>query len=194
MEILTGGGRTSMAIANFSNRDASNLDAMLRMARTSRNSDPRVMATIHDVLEPHVQNAIIDTEILSREAQEKGNIKIAFAGDRQSAVASDLNGSHRVDLRYDTCTCPRYVLGGFRHLGLVCEHIVEAQRQSAGDNWSEVAGMKKVFAQKSQEGRRIGWCVRASREIDINASCIEAECPFFCKDDGDHVVCSFATR
>lgn len=188
LQIITGDGHNRFAIGRLSKREASDLDALLRLARTQRGRDPRVIESIHSSIESHVQNAMLDTEMMAGE-----EMSIDWSEDGMTALATDDIGTHRVSLKDDSCTCDRYILGGFRHLGLMCEHVVAANKASAGDDWDEMSGVRKVFSQSSNDGTRSAWCDRLRREIDISASCMDSECPFFGGDGEDFIRCGFAS-
>lgn len=187
--LIVGNGRNRFSIGRMSKKETEDFSSLVRMAKAQRGENPMVINAIHSILESHIQNSIMDTEIKAKE-----NISIEWSDDGMTATASDEHGNHRVSLKDDSCTCDRYVLGGFKHLGLMCEHVLEANRIAAGENWGEMTGAKKVFAQSSNDGVRYAWCDRLDREIDISASCKDAECPFFQEDSGDFIRCGFTSR
>ena len=189
MNIMVGDGRNRFAVGKLSKREVSDLDSLLRLARSQRGGDQRVMDAIHSAIESHVQNAILDTEALAG-----GEISFDWSGDGMTATASDWHGSYRISMKDDSCTCDRYVLGGFKHLGLMCEHVMSAHKAKAGNEWDDVSGTRKVFSQASSDGAKTAWCDRLRREIDITSSCVEAECPFFGGHGGDFIRCGFASR
>ena len=187
MNIISG---NRYAIGRFSKREAADLDSLLRLARSQRGEDKRIVEAIHSSLESHIQNAILDTDLMSEEQE----FSMRWASDGLTALASDDHGTYRVSLKDNSCTCDRYVMGGFKHLGLMCEHVVAAHKENLGSEWDDAAGTRKVFSQSSNDGVRSAWCDRLRKEIDITSSCVKAECPFFGGDGEDFIRCGFAPK
>jgi len=152
--------------------------------------DPSMMEELHHYMRPYLEQAIQDSQILAKEAQENGNFKFKKVANNLYKV-KDNKESYQVDIENRTCTCPRYILCGFNLLGLACEHILEASRKFDENFNEEVIGNKTVFAQNYGNNIRYAWCDRANNEIVIEHDCIAANCPFLQKDNGDTITCSF---
>ena len=152
--------------------------------------DRRLTAEVHSYIQPYVEQAIQDSQILAKEAADKDLFKFKKTAENIYRVKDD-NNTYQTDIANRTCTCPRYVLCGFNLLGLTCEHILAASQKFDNNFSEEMMGNKTVFAQRYGNNIRYAWCDRANNEIIIEESCLAANCPFMLKDNGETISCSF---
>lgn len=152
--------------------------------------DTGLQEELHNYLQPYVDQAIQDSQILAKEAQDSGAYKFKKVASSNYRV-KDAGNVYQVDITAKTCTCPRYILCGFNMLGLPCEHILAASKQFDEKFDDELIGNKTIYAQRYGNNVRYAWCNRANNEICIEQSCIASSCPFLKEDKGDTVICTF---
>lgn len=188
LSVFAGASRNDRhSMMRTSDRQRGEFEFALR--RVASSSSPNAIDEVHGIIQPYVSNAILETQLLARRAEEEGRYRFAEVGDGTIRV-KDGDDVYRVDPVNVTCTCSRYVLGGFNHIGLACEHVVEACRKF--DPTVREAAYKRVFAHR-RDGKRYGWCDRFAGEVDVAFACKAAECPFYRGEDGDEVHCGFET-
>ena len=188
LSVFSGVGRNDRhSMMRLSDRQRNDLEAKLRCVASG--TIPNAIDDVHAAVQPYVSNSILETQLLSRRAEDEGRFKFAESGDGRIKV-KDGSEVYIVDPTNVTCTCSRYVLAGFNHIGLACEHIVEACRKF--DPTVREEAYKRVYA-KNRDGKRYGWCDRFSGEVDVAFACKSAECPFYHGEDGGDVRCGYGT-
>jgi hypothetical protein len=152
--------------------------------------DSQLLEEVHNYMQPYVEQAIQDSQILAKEAKDNSLFKFKKIANNLYKV-KEKDNTYQVDLENKTCTCPRYVFCGFNLLNLPCEHIIEASRNFDKNFTEDIIGNRTVYAKNYGNNVRYAWCARSNSEIVIEDSCINANCPFFQKDNGDNIICSF---
>lgn len=152
--------------------------------------DPEIMDELHATVQPYIAQAIQDSQLLAKEAEEKNLFKFKKIASGDIKV-KDGDAFYQVNLDNRTCTCPRYILCSFNMMKIPCEHIIEAARKFDENFNDELIGHKTVFAKKYDTNVRYAWCSRVNDEVVIEKSCVEAKCPFLRKDNGKTITCSF---
>lgn len=175
-------------IYRTSEKSKMRLEETLRYAMKSE--DPRAIEEVHATLRSHVDHAITASRMLARQATDGGLFSFSERGEDVYDVR-DSGHTYQVRLSSLSCTCPRYVLGGFNHLGLSCEHVIATRDQFDPAAQSDPSGTKRVFASVDEMGRRLAWCDRYEDEIDIDKHCRKASCPFLDADEGECVRCTY---
>ena len=183
VDLIACSGRKTMV--RVSHRKEDDLRALVRIVK-ARLNDEFVMEELHGILRPHVEAAIHDSRGLSKDS----DISIT-EGEGDSFIADDDGRSYILHLSSRTCTCPRFVFGGFAHLGIPCEHIIVARRSLTPEiDHEEGVDYKLVHAQ-FQGSERFAWCGRHEKEVKISTACISGECPYLVEDCGRCVHCGF---
>lgn len=113
-----------------------NSPSLVRLTENERKSFRNIVATAAHVEDeaslseidrwvgPHIETAIVDSEILATKLAADERTKVEDAGDG-TYVVEDADGRRAaVDMGALSCTCSRYVFGSFAHTGLACEHIL----------------------------------------------------------------------
>ena len=177
------------SLMDLSSKKRDQLEKLIWYAR-QRPEDRRVMADVHQLVQPYVEEAIQDSQVLARNAEQKSSFKFKKEAENIFRVKDDSKYYH-VDIAHKTCTCPRYVLCSFNILNIPCEHLLVAAKEFDPNFKEEVIGTKKVYAQSYGNNQRFGWCDKLQSEIKIEQACVEANCPFMQQDCGDAVLCSF---
>lgn len=152
--------------------------------------DRELNEEVHSYVQPYIEQAIQDSQALAKEAEDNSLFKFKKTAENIYRI-KDGNDTYQVDIMNRTCTCPRYILCGFNLLGLTCEHILTASRKFDEKFTEDMVGSKTIFAHNYGNNIRYAWCSRANNEIVIEKSCIEANCPFMQKDEGETIICNF---
>ena len=105
LDILLGPEGSRAGLVALASRQEKDFGQLVKLAQV-RDDDPRLLQEIHDVLRPHVEEAIMDTAELVREAA--GKAKVTKTGENAFSVERK-GESARVDLAARTCTCSRFV-------------------------------------------------------------------------------------
>lgn len=155
-----------------------------------RTDDNDLVREVHSYIRPYIEQAIQDSQVLAKEAQDNGTFKFKKTAESIYRVKDD-GETYQVDIANKTCTCPRYILCGFNLLGLTCEHILEAARNFDDNFTEEMMGQKTVYAQNYGNNIRYAWCEKYNDEIVIEKACLASNCPFMGKDNGDTIICNF---
>lgn len=171
-----------------SDKNRMRLEETLRYAMKAE--DPRAIEEVHQTLKPHLEHAITASQMLAKQGVESGVFKFAETSEGVYRV-KDSGQQYEVKLAELSCTCPRYVLGGFNHVGLVCEHVIAARNLFDPAAANEETGVKRVYSSLDERGRRLAWCDRYEDEIDIDMHCRKASCPFLDADEGECVRCTY---
>lgn len=186
---ILAGNNHGFELYRTSEKSRMRLEETLRYA--SKSEDPRVLEEVHAALKPHVEHAISASHMIAKQAADGEIFKFAEASNGSYEVK---DGKNKYAVRLDdlSCTCPRYVLGGFNHIGLVCEHVIAAKNQFDPDSNTDQDGVKRVYAEVDERGRRLAWCEKYADEIDVDTHCRKASCPFLDADEGSCVRCTYA--
>lgn len=148
------------------------------------------MEEIHDKLQPYVDQAIQDSQLLAQEASNTNNFKFKQAS-KDIYKVKDGKNAYQVNLENKTCTCNKYILCSYNLLKIPCEHILEASKKFSSNFSEDMIGEKVVFAQRTGANSRYAWCDKENNEIMIENSCIKSNCPFLKKDNDETITCSF---
>lgn len=136
--VLAGRSKSTPALVRLTDRQRAEFRSVVAMAKQT--GDGHMVEAIHKWVAPHVETAIADSEILARRLAAEGYHRSYPDEDGSVLVREDkTNNAYTVDPVGMTCTCSRYVYGGFAHAGLACEHILLA-RASEGPRSQEANG------------------------------------------------------
>jgi hypothetical protein len=132
--LLSGRTKGTPALVKLTERQRAEFKSVLAMAKQT--GDDHMIDAVHRWVAPHVETAIADSEILAERLKVDG-FETSDVDDGGVLVReAKTSRAYVVDPVGMTCTCPRYVYGGFAHLGLACEHILAA-RTAANEEGSE---------------------------------------------------------
>jgi len=129
--LLAGRSKSTPALVRLTDRQRAEFKSVVAMAKQT--GDGHMVDAIHRWVAPHVETAIADSEILAKRLASDG-YHISYADDDGSVLVREdkTNNAYVVDPVGMTCTCSRYIYGGFAHAGLACEHILIARAASHG--------------------------------------------------------------
>jgi hypothetical protein len=94
------------------------------VATAANVEDETTLEEIDRWVGPHIETAILDSEILAKKLASDEGTKVEDVGDGTYVVEDSEGRRASVDPKTMTCTCSRYVFGSFAHTGLACEHIL----------------------------------------------------------------------
>jgi len=119
-EILGGIEDDYPSVIDFAeDTDRKSFVKLVAMAKNNKNA----LNGLDDKIRDSVDAAIEDSQILAQKLVD-GNTEVEENNDGNYIVKNDDTDQCSVNMNAKTCTCPRYTLGGFKYLGLACEHIL----------------------------------------------------------------------
>ena len=137
LNLLSGRTKSSPSLIRLTEKERKQFRSIVAMAKT--NDDMGTYAEIDRWVGPHIETAIVDTEILAKRLAENEQTRVEEVGDG-TYVVEDANGLRSaVDMSSMSCTCSRYVFGSFAHTGLACEHILCVRAALGGDSNVRIA-------------------------------------------------------
>ena len=122
LNILAGKSKGFPSLVRLTEKERRSFRSIV--ATAAQVDDESAMEEVDRWVGPHIETAIVDSEILARKLAANERTSIEDAGNGIYIVEDADEKRSAVDLSNMSCTCPRYVFGSFAHTGLACEHIL----------------------------------------------------------------------